>query len=569
MLYHALAVDYDGTLATDGVVDAATLEALHRLRESGRRIVLVTGRVLDQLLAIFPQIALCNLVVAENGALLFDPESEEETTLVEPPPAKFIEMLARRGVPQIEIGRVIVATWEPHESTVLQTIRDMGLELQIIFNKGAVMVLPTGVNKATGLRAALHKLCLSPHNAVAIGDAENDEAMLKLCDASAAVDNALKVVKSQVDLVMQAARGAGVTELINELLDNDLKKLHRRPHRGILMGADLAGHEFRIPVYGTRVLVTGGPASGKSNFAVSMIEQLMEQHYQTCIIDPEGDYQGMKEPVVLGTLEQTPAVEEVLQVIDDPEKSCVVSLFAASRDEQPAIFAKLLSALMDYRSTTGRPHWYIIDEAHYPLPKKWQPIEDLPLDELRSVMYITAFPDQLPTMVLRSVDLFVAIGDDPVKNLAQYCELLAEPAPELPPPADGLEHHAIAWWRALGPPTWIRRSPPRSEHQRHRHGYLEGDMDPEHRFYFRGPRGELKLPAQNLRIFMQLGEGVDDETWLHHLRQGDYARWFRDIVKDDTLAEAAERIAHNGDVSADESRRELFDVIRKKYEKEG
>ena len=273
MLYHALAADYDGTLASDGVVDDATIAALHRLRESGRKLVLVTGRIVEQLLHIFPQIRLCNLVVADNGAVLYDPETDEATALADPPPREFVETLARRGVPRIEVGDVVVATWEPHETTVLQAIRDLGLELQIIFNKGAVMVLPTGVNKATGLRAALTKIGLSHHNTVGIGDAENDEAFLKLCDASAAVDNALEVVKRQVDLVMRGARGAGVIELIDRLLADDLKKLHRRPHRGILVGTDLSGGEFRIPAYGVRVLVTGGPAGGKSKFASTMLQQ--------------------------------------------------------------------------------------------------------------------------------------------------------------------------------------------------------------------------------------------------------------------------------------------------------
>src|SRR5688572_20267132 len=218
MLYHALAVDHDGTLATDGVVDDATIDALRRLRESGRKLILVTGRIVEQLLQVFPQIGLCNLVVADNGAVLFDPQTEQVTTLTDPPPREFIDTLARRGVPNIEVGDVIVATWEPHETTVLQTIRDLGLELQIIFNKGAVMVLPTGVNKATGLHAALKKLGLSHHNTVGVGDAENDEAFLKFCDASVAVDNALEVVKRQVDLVMRGARGAGVAELIEQLL---------------------------------------------------------------------------------------------------------------------------------------------------------------------------------------------------------------------------------------------------------------------------------------------------------------------------------------------------------------
>ena len=269
MQYHALAADYDGTIATDGIVDDQTMEALRRLRQSGRRLVLVTGRIIEQLLQAFAQIRLCDMVVADNGAVLYEPDTGQKHLLAEPPPREFIDELVRRGVPPIEAGDVIVATWEPYETTVLKTIHDMGLELQIIFNKGAVMILPTGVNKATGLRTALKKLGLSSHNTVGIGDAENDEAFLKLCDASVAVDNALDVVKKQVDIVTQCARGAGVCELIDQLLDNDLKHLQHRPGRGILMGTDLTGHEVRIPVYGTRALVTGDPAGGKSQLALT------------------------------------------------------------------------------------------------------------------------------------------------------------------------------------------------------------------------------------------------------------------------------------------------------------
>jgi hypothetical protein len=195
-------------------------------------------------------------------------------------------------------------------------------------------------------------------------------------------------------------------------------------------------------------------------------------------------------------------------------------------------------------------------------------VKELPLEDLRSVMYITAFIDQLPEAVLRNVDLFVAIGDEPQKSLAQYCELVGEPTPDLAPPADHEEHHALAWWRQRGLPGWLKRLPPPSEHQRHRHGYLQGEMDPEHRFYFRGPKGELNLAAQNLRIFMQLGEGVDDETWRFHLREGDYERWFREMIKDEDLANLAAELRRQKDISPQESRRQIFDFIRKKYEKE-
>ncbi|HVT29617.1 MAG TPA: HAD family hydrolase, partial [Lacipirellulaceae bacterium] len=364
MQYHALAVDYDGTLATDGIVDDQTIDALRRLRESGRRLILVTGRIVEQLLHVFPQIRVFDLVVADNGAVLFEPETNQRTLLAEQPPKCFIDELARRGVPQIEVGDVIVATWEPYETVVLETIRELALELQIIFNKGAVMILPTGVNKATGLRAALTKLGISHHNTVGVGDAENDEAFLKLCHISVAVKNALDVVKKQADLITTQARGRGVIELIEQMLDNDLQHVGHRAEAGILVGTALDGTEVRIPVYGTRVLVTGGPAGGKSKLALTMLEQLMDARYQIVVIDPEGDYQELKEPVVLGTIQQTPAVEEVLQVIEDPNKSCVISLFGAPPAEQPPVFARILAALMEYRSRTGRPNWYLIDEAH-------------------------------------------------------------------------------------------------------------------------------------------------------------------------------------------------------------
>src|SRR5262249_52013702 len=135
MLYHLLAVDYDGTLATNGLVDDTTVDALIRLRQSGRRVVLVTGRLLEPLLAAFPQVGLCDLVVAENGALLYDPETRSERPLVDSPPRQFVEKLTERGVPVQEVGRVVVVTHIPYEAKVLETVRDMSLELQIIFNK--------------------------------------------------------------------------------------------------------------------------------------------------------------------------------------------------------------------------------------------------------------------------------------------------------------------------------------------------------------------------------------------------------------------------------------------------
>src|ERR1019366_6327694 len=196
MRYHVLACDYDGTLATDGRVGPATVKALERLLATGRKLVLVTGRELDQLLDIFPEIHFFASLVAENGALLYDPASKAEKVLCKAPPEAFVSTLRARGVAPISVGRVIVATWRPHEAAVLDTIRELGLEMQVIFNKDAVMVLPSGVNKATGLSAALAQLGYSAHETVGVGDAENDHALLGLCECGAAVANALPGLKA-------------------------------------------------------------------------------------------------------------------------------------------------------------------------------------------------------------------------------------------------------------------------------------------------------------------------------------------------------------------------------------
>src|SRR5579883_2974593 len=217
MRYLALATDYDGTIAHDGTLDESTLAAVRRLRETGRRVLLVTGRELDDLLTVCDHLDVFDKVVAENGAVLYDPGTKETRDLAAPPPQKFIDELSRRGVKPVSVGRVIVATWEPHQDEVLAAIRDLGLELQVIFNKGAVMVLPSGVNKATGLAVALADLGLSAHNVVGVGDAENDHAFLAACEAAVAVANALPALKERADWVTAGARGAGVAELIDRM----------------------------------------------------------------------------------------------------------------------------------------------------------------------------------------------------------------------------------------------------------------------------------------------------------------------------------------------------------------
>ena len=216
MSFKALATDYDGTIAHDGHVDAATLAARERARGAGLRLVLVTGRELSELSNTFPQTNLFDRVVAENGALLVAPETQAVRVLATPPPPALLDWLSQRNVP-LSVGHSIVATVEPFEREVQEAIRQLGLSWHIVFNKGAVMLLPPGVNKATGLAIALEELGVAAADTIGIGDAENDQPFLAACGLSEAVFNALDSVKASVDIVTAGERGAGVAECIDRL----------------------------------------------------------------------------------------------------------------------------------------------------------------------------------------------------------------------------------------------------------------------------------------------------------------------------------------------------------------
>jgi len=230
MHYLARATDYDGTIADGGVVDKPTLAALERLRGGARRLILVTGRDLADLQQVMPRLDLFELMVAENGALLYDPANHEEQALGDSPPAAFVERLRELGVTPLWVGRVIVATREPNEGKVLSAIHGLGLNLRITFNRGAVMVLPAGVTKASGLRGALAQLGLSPLNRIGVG--ENDLAFLDVCGLPVAVANALPAVKESAAFVTTGTHGAGVAELIDQLLATDLTEFDAIGERG-------------------------------------------------------------------------------------------------------------------------------------------------------------------------------------------------------------------------------------------------------------------------------------------------------------------------------------------------
>jgi hydroxymethylpyrimidine pyrophosphatase-like HAD family hydrolase len=567
MRYLVLACDFDGTIATDGNVCEETLAALHRLRDSGRKIVLVTGREMEDLLKVFPALDVFDRVVAENGGVLYRPAGREYRALGDPPPAAFVEALRARMVSPLAIGHCIVATWQPNESVVLEIIRDLGLELQVIFNKGAVMVLPSGLNKATGLEAALLELGLSRHNCVGVGDAENDHALMRLSECGVAVANALPLVRERADWVTPSRNGDGVAQLIERLIADDLAALsHRLTRHAIVLGVRADGEEIRLDPYGLSLLIAGASGSGKSTFATGVLERLAGQGYQFCIVDPEGDYALFENTIVLGDKEHAPTVAGALDVLEQPDHNVVVNLLGLGLDERPAFFSKLLSGLQDLRSRTGRPHWIVIDEAHHLLPAPSGLVSVTLPRSLSGMILITVHPEHVNPAVLGSIDLAVTIGRAAEETLRAFGETVGAP-PLAVPPAGSEAGLALLWQRRpeARDPRWLRTVAPRSEHRRHIRKYATGELGEDKSFYFRGSAGQLKLRAQNLVLFIQLAAGVDDETWTHHLRNQDYSRWFRDAIKDEGLASEAAGVEADASLTPEDSRRLIKAAIERRY----
>jgi hydroxymethylpyrimidine pyrophosphatase-like HAD family hydrolase len=564
MRYHVLATDYDGTIAKDGALDARTVDALRKLLGTGRKLVLVTGRELSDLKRVCPHLDLFQLVVAENGALLYRPADKTQTVLADPPPPAFVAELERRGVAPLTTGASIVATWEPHSQTVLDTIRDLGLELQVIFNKGAVMVLPAGVNKATGLTAALRELRLSPRNVLAVGDAENDHSFLKLCELSAAVANALPAVKEAVDIVTQADHGAGVAELAAGLIENDLAGPRVRPERRSLEFGTSDGRPVALRPFGGCVLICGPSASGKSTVAKRIVESIRDCGYQFCLIDPEGDYEAFGGAVVIGKPDSAPKLDEVEQLLEDVGVNSVVSLTGTPLSDRPPFFVELLSKLMQMRTRYGRPHWLVIDEVHHVMPADWQPPNGLLPEKLESVLMITVHPELLSPEMLKRVTNVIAVGTNARDTLARIAEMrgieiaTAPAAPEKP-------GEALLWSADEDGVRLIEAHQPTEEHRRHSRKYAEGNLSPKRSFYFRGEHGKLNLRAKNLIQFLELAEGVDDDTWAYHLRLGDYSRWFRDSINDEDLAAETERVERTHNAAKAESLPLLRTAIERRY----
>ena len=229
MRFRVLACDFDNTLAARGVAAESVVDALRRVSASGRSLILVTGRVLEELVDVFADVDLFDRVVAENGGLLYRPATGEQRLLGPPPPSELVAALRAAAVHPLIVGRVLCGTIDEYEAEVIDVLRRLRSDHVLIYNKDSIMVLPPGIDKASGLRTALDDIGAPPSATVAVGDAENDIDLLRSAGLGVAVANALDSVKESAGLVLDRPNGEGVQMLCDALVESDLA--------GLLIGA--------------------------------------------------------------------------------------------------------------------------------------------------------------------------------------------------------------------------------------------------------------------------------------------------------------------------------------------
>ena len=572
MRFSVLALDYDGTIARDGILDKHVKDALGEVRARGIAVVIVTGRILSDLQRVAGELHFADAVVAENGAVLAFPNGHS-WLIGRPPEAVFVDELRRRGI-AFTTGQCLLETEAALAPQILAVIRELELPFVLVFNRSRVMVLPQGISKATGLRRALAALRLSPHNAIGVGDAENDHDLLAACEIGVAVGWGSPALQRRAD---QVIRGAGPSDLAAYI--RQASNITRLPpdwmgRDKIIMGTT-NGAPLGFTEHGSNVLVTGDPQSGKSWATGVFCEQLMLHDYCTCVIDPEGDYEQLEalpRVAVLGRDDPLPSLPDLARVLRHPDVSVVINLSRAPYEEKVKYLMTLLPMLASLRRQTGLPHRIVIDEAHYFLHESnVKELLDLGLGAYTLVTYRASDlnPDVRKAMEIVCVTRSAApeeaqaiaamFGASPA-DLSSILPTLkdGEAAVLLPSPEEGTKKIQR-----------ISLLPRLTGHVRHRAKYFEVPIPAGREFVFSADGRPLGPRCRTFKEFIAALGDIPGGVLDGHARRGDFSRWIADVFHDHPLASDLRKLEQRYRLGYVESlSTELARAIRERYEVE-
>jgi hydroxymethylpyrimidine pyrophosphatase-like HAD family hydrolase len=566
----AIACDFDGTGATGGLPAPEIYAALGAARAQGIVTLLVTGRVLEEVRHACGELSPFDAVVAENGAVIYLCGIGRTIQIGEPPPEHFLGALRAQGVP-FHTGAVVVGTWEQHAYKLLELIRRFGLDVQLIFNRAALMILPDGINKAVGIRRALEELRRSQRNLIAFGDAENDIPMLRDAELGVAARGSVPAVLSIADDRVSQPGGAGVALYIRKILQSrGVVPAPRR--RAVLIGKTTGGCDVTLPNSGTNVVIGGDPRSGKSWIAGLLAEQLIEIGYRICIVDPEGDYaQMVQRPKVLAFGHETALLSPTAaaKLVGTEELSIVLTLAGLTPPEQLNYVGQLLAELERMRQNTGCPHWVLIDEAHYFFHRESPCLTYLDTPS-GNFCLVTYRPSLLAEEVYGAIGAHIITSTKVeeeryfVTKILQAHDHVNVPAYDAlatlePPHKIGLllTNLPNGPWRLFTP---LERVTPHAHHAR-KYADMRLPSDKAFRFLHAGN----ELAAHNMVEFYRVVQTLPLPSLRHHLLAGDFSRWVAEVMGDQQLAAGLRKLERTTPVGATPDRSEILAHIEDHY----
>ncbi len=557
-----LAFDFDGTLADEtGRVPPELQIALETLHSSGYVLFLVTGRQLEKI-ALGPLADLFTGIVWENGAVLYDAVMQETYLPFGAIDPRLVQMLESAQVP-LEHGHAIVSTWAAHTETVWRVVNEWGGDAAVVANKGSVMILPAGAAKGSGLERLLKIRGFSPHNLVSFGDAENDLSLLTLGEFGVAVADAVPALKAVADMVTTHPGPAGVLEVLETFwLNGRAMDIPLRREIQIPLGTD----ENNAPVSlsgallaGRNLGVFGDSGSGKSWVAGLLAEGMHHAGYQILLIDPEGDFKGLRafpEFVAFdGDLRTMPTPTVITTVLETVGVSIVLDLCAYPISLRRRYVADLLRTLHALKERKFRPHWIVMEEAQQFLAPTADDAEDV-LSALQPMLpgggwaFVSYRPDQLPEPILAGLDhcaLVRLTAPAAMHALHQRFNFGEEVAAHLPK-----GHALLCGEQSVRLLSHERRIP----HIRHLYKYLDSPLPRQKRFYFRDNHGYLGIEAASLFEFTQLLPNLPLESLAYHEERGDFVAWSEGALGDAELAAHLRKLAHRS--LTDETLREAL-----------
>jgi hydroxymethylpyrimidine pyrophosphatase-like HAD family hydrolase len=545
----AVALDLDATLAEAGRLSAPALVEVDRIRDEGMTAVLVTGRILAEMEAEFPGLREhFDAVVAENGAVLLVAGAVRD--LAEPVEEALARTLRERDVP-FRRGGVLLAGEAAHAEAVLAAVGALGLDCQIVRNRGTLMVLPAGVSKGTGMLAALAEFGISPHNTLAVGDAENDLALVHEAEIGVAVANAVPSLRDHADLVLDGEDGAGVAALLSgPVLTGE--RVVQPARRRVVIGYADDGTPAAVPAWPANILICGDSSTGKSYIAGLLIEEWILAGYTVLVVDMEGDHVAIGQLRNTVVLDSQPSAHELLSMLRQQAISVVLDVSELGPAERLGYLRTLPPLIEAERAAWGLPHWIVVDEAHLTLSDGGLATDVFrPTD--RGYCLVTYHPEQLCPEALAAVD--VTITADAAPPVAREGTVRAIPTARLRAPG-GLERPFVVSGR-------------RTPHVRHLHKYAVAAL-PEHRWFrFRGANGRPIATATSLSDFNRIVREIDAGVLAHHLEHGDFSRWILGSMQDRELAAVVGAIERSvlARRAADllQARERLLDEVRSRY----